>query len=57
MLKNVTVHLEQYYAKNGYLLRGLGPMIPSGPVPPLGWAKSPSLWLFLLKPSLEQSLH
>ena len=47
MLKNVSVHKEQYYEKNGYLLRGLGPMTPSGPLPPLGWAKSPSLWLFI----------
>ena len=43
ILFHVSVHLEQYQAKNGYLLRGLGPMNPSGPLPPLGWAKSPSL--------------
>ena len=41
MLKNVSVHLEQYQAKNGYLLRGLGPMTPSGPLP--------SLWLFFIE--------
>ena len=24
-------------------------MTPSGPLPPLGWAKSPSLWLFFIE--------
>ena len=36
-------------SKNGYLLRELGLMTPSGPLPPLGWAKSPSLWLFFIE--------
>ena len=36
-------------------LRGLGPKTPSGPLPPLGWAKGPSLRpSFFLKPSLRE---
>ena len=31
------------------MLGGLGPKTPSGPFPPLGWAKSPSLWLFFIE--------
>ena len=27
----------------------MGLKTPSGPLPPLGWAKSPSLWLFFIE--------